>query len=128
MSRTGAPVYSVAVTTTGGAGVATGSGTINILRTGYVEWVYLDYNGAAPNTTDVTIAFSATPPGGNILAYSNANTDALLFPRGSAVTTAGAAITDSHVPILAGGALTVSVAQCDALTAAVTVYVCVREI
>ena len=112
---------SVSVTTTGSAGSATGSATLT-LPAGWIEWVYLDYHASAPATTDVTIAYADTPPGGNVLAVSNSATDALYFPRSGCVTNAAAAITDSYTRFPAGEALSVSVAQADALTGAVTVY------
>lgn len=120
-------VVSVAVTTTGGAGSATGSGSL-ALPAGYIDWVYLDYHADAPGaTTDVTLAYADTPPGGNILVVSNSATDALYFPRATAHTAAGAAVTDSHVRWPAGEPITVSVAQSDALTACVTAYVAVTK-
>jgi len=131
MARLGAPIYSVAITTTdggGGAGTCTGSGTITVLREGYLEWVYYDFHASAPGTTDVTGTLATTPPGGLLFTSTSSATDVLQFPRGSAVTTGGVAITNSHVPLLVSGPITVAVAQCDALTAAVTVYVKVREI
>lgn len=120
-------VYSTAITTTGNAGVAAGSGTIIIEKTGYLEWVYYDFHASAPATTDVTGAFAATPPGGTLFTSTSSATDVLQFPRAAAVNTAGSAITNSHVPIALTGSVTVSVAQCDALTAAVTVYIGVME-
>lgn len=115
--------YSVAVTTAGSAGSATGSGTLTIDRVGYLEWIYIDYDGSAPATTDVTIANSATPPGGNVLVATNSATDTLYLPRGKPVDNAGSAITNAHSRFAVGGPLSVSVAQCDAITDAVTVYV-----
>lgn len=115
--------YSVAVTTTGDAGLATGSATLNIPEVGLIEWIYLDFHGNAPATTDTTIAFAQNPPGGNLLVVSNSATDVLLFPRAKCVDNANAAITNSFDKFTVGGALTISVAQCDALTDAVTVHI-----
>src|SRR5512137_1194943 len=108
MSSRGATVYPVSIDTVdggGGAGTCTGSGTITVKRTGYLEWVYYDFNAAAPGTTDVTGTLAATPPGGLLFTSANSATDVLQFPRGSAVTTGGVAITNSHVPILVGNAI-----------------------
>lgn len=120
-------VYSKAITTTGSAGAATGSGTIIFEKAGYLEWVYYDFHASAPATTDVSTAFAATPPGGTIFTSTSSTTDVLQFPRGAAVNTAGTAITNSSVLIAVSGSVTVSIAQCDALTDAVTVYVAVVE-
>lgn len=107
----------LAITTTGSAGTATGSATSGIL-TGYIYDIYLDYDAAAPNTTDVTVAY-ATPGGGNILVKSNSATDTLYAPRKAACDNAASALT-WYEPYYVNGTLTVSVAQCDAITAAVT--------
>jgi hypothetical protein len=120
-------VYAVAITTTGSAGVATGSGVIKIPIVGFIEWIYLDFHASAPATTDVTISYPAIPPGGNVLAAANLNTDSLLFPRAKCVDNANAAITNSFTKFPVAGDLNVAVAQSDALTAAVTVYVAVMK-
>lgn len=119
--------YSAAITTTGSAGSATGTGTFSVTVPGYLEWIYLDFHASAPATTDTTIAFASTPPGGNILVVTNSATDALYYPRGGAVSNAAAAITNSHVMIPVAGTINISLAQCDALTAAVTVYMGVSQ-
>jgi hypothetical protein len=113
---------STAVTTTGSAGSATGSATL-ALPDGWVEWIYLDFHASAPATTDTTIAYADTPPGGNILVVSNSATDALKFPRAGCVDNANSAITASYTRFPAGEPVTISLAQSDALTGAVTVYV-----
>ena len=128
MARLGAPIYAVSIDTVGGAGVAAGSGTITVKREGYIEWVYHDFNAAAPGTTDVTGTLATTPPGGLLWTSGNSATDALQFPRAAVVNTGGTAITNTSAPILVSGPITVAVAQCDALTAAVVVYLKVREI
>lgn len=112
---------SAAITTTGDAGLASGSGSI--VLEGDVEWIYIDYHASAPATTDVTIAYSSTPPGGNILAVSNIATDALYFPRATCVNNAASAITNSFTKFPVWGPVSISVAQCDALASAVTVYI-----
>lgn len=119
--------FTVAVTTTGGAGVATGSGSTTETIEGYLLDVSLDYHASAPATTDVTVTHSGTPTA--ILTVSNTATDGRYPVRDTAVTAAaGAAITNSHVPIPINGTFTVSVAQCDALTAAVTATIRVQTL
>lgn len=114
-------IVSVAVTTTGSAGSATGTGTLTTPG-GWIEWLYYDFHASAPATTDVTISYADTPPGGNLHATSNTATDVLVFPRATCVNNANSAITNSYTRFPAGEAFTVSVAQADALTACVTVY------
>jgi hypothetical protein len=110
----------VAVTTTGVAGSATGSGTSAAMN-GLLWDVYLDYHASCPVTADVTIAYADR--GGNILVVSNNATDGLYHPRAKPVDNANAAITNAHDKFALHGALTVSVAQADALTACVTAYI-----
>ena len=121
-------IYSVAVTTTGDNASATGSGTINIPRTGHLEWVYLNFHASAPGaTTDVTISNADTPPGGNILVTTDTATDAIFYPRATCVSNANSAITNSLTRFAVIGDLTVAVAQSNALTACVTAYAAVSH-
>jgi hypothetical protein len=101
----------VAVTTTGGAGAATGEGT-TIPINGLLLDIYLDYNAAAPATTDVTISDAVF---GNLVVKSNNNTDCKLSPR-EQVCDGLAADTGLYDLIPLNGVLTVSVAQADAHT------------
>ena len=110
----------VAVTTAGGAGVATGSAISGALN-GELLDIYLDFHASAPATTGTTIAY--TDRGGNVLAVANANTDALYAPRVAPVNNANAAITNAHDRFALSGRLTVSVAQSDALTDCVVAYI-----
>jgi hypothetical protein len=107
-------IQKIAITTVGAAGSAVGSGT-TIPIIGFLLDVFLDYNAAAPNTTDVTIS---DPTFGNDLVKSNNATDIWLAPRKQTVDPAGAD-TGSYDLIPINGPLTISVAQCDALTDAV---------
>ena len=109
----------VPVTTTGAAGSATGTATTETLH-GFLLDVYLDFHATAPATTDTTIAYALR--GGNILAVANSGTDALLTPRVKPVDNANAAITNAHERFPLNDALTVSLAQSDALDPAVVVY------
>ena len=120
-------VYAISVTTTGSAGSAAGTGTAAIWPAGYLEWVYYDYHASAPNTTDITGTMSGAMPGGTVFTRSNSATDALVYPRAAAIDTAASAITNSGERIALTGTLTVTLAQCDALTDAVTVYVGVNS-
>lgn len=118
-------IVSGAVTTTGSAGAATGSVTLCVR--GYIEWIYFDFHASTPATTDTTVAYANTPPGGNILVLTSTATDVLKFPRAGAVTAANAAITDSNTRFPAWGDVTVSLAEADALATALTVYIGVQR-
>lgn len=111
-------VERVAITTTGVAGSAAGSGT-TIPINGFLLDVYLDYHASCPATADVTIA---DPVFGNIVVKSNNATDAWLAPRKDTVDAAAAA-TGLYDLIPLNSALTISVAQADALTDCVVAYV-----
>lgn len=114
-------VESVAVTTTGEAGSASGSADSVVLH-GYLLDVYLDYHASAPGaTTDVTITYKDR--GDTILAVANNATDGRYAPRQKPVDNANAAITNAHDRFPLNGKLTVAVAQSDALTACVTAHI-----
>jgi hypothetical protein len=104
-------IQKVAITTTGAAGNASGSGT-TIPIMGFLLDVYLDYNAAAPATTDVTIS---DPTFGNALVKSNNATDGWYAPRKQTCDPA-AADTGLYDLIPLSGPLTIAVAQADALT------------
>lgn len=114
----------VAVTTTGSAGSATGSGVTEAVS-GFLLDVHLDFDGDAPGTTDVTV--KETGAADNLVLSTDSVTDVRLAPRQSLVTRAAAAITNSHDRIPVTGTITVSVAQCDALDPAVTATIRVLE-
>jgi hypothetical protein len=111
-------VCRVAITTAGGAGAAVGSGT-TIPIMGFLLDVFLDYNAAAPATTDVTIS---DPVFGNVVVKSNNATDIWIAPRKQTCDVA-AADTGLYDLVPLNGALTISVAQCDALTDALVATV-----
>ena len=109
------------VTTTGGAGSATGSAVSGALN-GFLLDVYLDFHASAPATTDTTLAYTS-PANGNILVITNSATDALHAPRKQASDAAGAAVSGVYDLYPLNGTITLSVAQSDALTGAVTARV-----
>src|SRR4030042_1720581 len=75
MSQIG--ISTITINTAGGAGVAVGSGT-TISINGFLLDLFIDYNAAAPATTDVTIS---DPTFGNLVVKSNNATDIWLAPR-----------------------------------------------
>jgi len=111
-------VERVAITTAGAAGSAVGSGS-TIPINGYLLDVYLDYHASCPATADVTIADAVF---GNLVVKSNYATDAWLAPRKQTCDQA-AADTGLYDLIPLNGALTISIAQADALTACVVAYI-----
>lgn len=117
----GVYVYQVNVTTTGTAGSATGSTTTGTIN-GFLIGVYLNYHASAPATTDATLAY-ATPHTGSIIVASNTATDAFHLPRKQASDATAAAITGVYDVVPVSGTLTLSLAQCDALTDAVVAYI-----
>lgn len=94
-------------------------------RMGYVVAIGLDFSASAAAGTDTTITIASPDgPAQTILAVTDSNSDGWFYPRGSAVTTANAAITDSHVAIPISGVLTATVAQGGAtVTNCVSAYI-----
>ena len=118
--------HKATVTTTGSAGSATGNVIIALPMCELVA-VYLDFHASAPATTDTTI----TAPGGDpadvtVLTVSNSATDAWKYPKVQDHDNTGAAITGAYSDPVIPQNLLVALAQCDALTAALTIYVYVR--
>lgn len=110
----------VYVTTAGVAGSATGSSTSHELD-GYLESIYFDFHASCPATADTTVAFATR--GGNIIVLTNTATDVLHAPVKQACDATGTAIPGAYVNHVLNQPLTVSVAQADALTNCVTVYI-----
>ena len=108
----------IKITTAGGAGAATGSGT-SIPVQGFLLDVFIDYHADAPATTDVTISQATF---GNIVVKSNNATDAWLVPRKQTCDQA-AADSGSYDLIPVSGPLTIAVAEADALTDCVSVTI-----
>jgi hypothetical protein len=119
----------IAVTTTGSAGSATGNETLTLGRAGFVRAVQVDYHASAPATTDVTIQADDSS-GATLLTISNVNTDIAAKPVGmpgiDEANGALAATDSSSGGLPFGTGLYVAVAGCDALTDAVTVHVWVE--
>lgn len=114
----------IKVTTAGSAGSATGSGVSSEVIRGKVWGVYLNFHASAPGTTDTTVKTTGNgPPSYNIVVATDTATDAMLNPAAKPVDNANTAITNSHRPFPICDTITVSVAQCDALTDAVVAHV-----
>lgn len=111
-------VSRIAITTTGSAGTATGSGS-TIPINGFLLDVFIDYHASCPATADVTISDAVF---GTVLAVSNNATDGWYAPR-KATCDPAAAATGLYDLIPLNGPLAISVAQADALTNCVVVHV-----
>lgn len=106
------------ITTTGVAGSASGSGTINRCE-GLLLDIFINYHASCPATADVTISDAVF---GNIVVKSNSNTDAWIAPRKDTCDVA-AASTGMYDLIPLNGSLNVSIAQADALTDCIVVTI-----
>jgi len=117
-------VSTVAVTTTGSNGSATGYASTATLYNAKLWWIYLDYHADAPaGTTDITIAYGTR--GGNVYAKANNVTDVLVHPRCAPVNNAASAITNAHSHfVVHNDTLKVTIAESNPLTACVTAYIC----
>lgn len=122
----GTDTYTIAVTTTGSAGSATGTADSVPIR-GEIVSIKTDYHTSAPNTTTVTYTeFGGM--GQAILSLSASNTDATHYPSTVVNNASGAAVTDASRPILLTGTkVRVAVASSNALTDAVVVTVKVKR-
>lgn len=97
--------------TTGGAGVATANTDSSEIVEGEIIAVHLAYQGSPPaGTTDIVLEETTYSPAVRVLAITNAATDGWFFPRASAVTNAGVAITDSAVRIVVADYLNLLIA------------------
>ena len=111
----------VAVDTAGSAGAATGSSRLNVGPARLLA-VKLDYDNAAPGTTDVTIVTDRAMDR-TLFTRANAASDGLFHPRVLAHDNAAAEIAagnNGYEPQLVFGYIEVRVAGCDAITAALT--------
>jgi len=115
------------VTTTGEDGAAVGTAESELLISGEIKAVVLDYHASAPNTTDVNL-YMTDAPSYLILDYDDKNTDVGLHPRKQACIDDGTAVTIDGTyfdaePYVVHGKLTLAVAGCNALTDAVTAWI-----
>lgn len=116
--------FKIPVTTTGSNGAASGDGYSDRPINGEVRAVVVDWHASAPNTSDITVVVEADGNHPSITLYSktNANTDVTVYPKVQNTDINGGAIAAQYQHIVAAGRVKVSVADCDALPSAVTVY------
>lgn len=118
-------ITAVTVTTTGSAGVATGSATSQRLK-GTLNAIRVVYNGSAPATTDLTIT-ETNAMGRAILTLVNTNTSAVYYPEVQSSGLTGSAISAEYKEIYIDSEVTIAVAQSDALAPAVTVIFAIED-
>ena len=119
----------VRVTTTGANGSASGTGETSGPIMGLLRGIAYDFHASAPATTDVTVRTKGgTPPSYTLHATTNTVTDVMVVPAAKPVDNANAAITDAHAPFPLADYVEVVVAQANALTNAVVVYLFVEEL
>ena len=118
--------HQLKVSTTGSDGVATGSSGVSVPPSELVA-VYLDYNGLAPATTDVTITSPGNPASLTILTRSNSATDGWFYPKVQNHDNVAAAVTGSYSDPPIHGSIQIDLAQCDALTDALVATVYIRR-
>jgi hypothetical protein len=110
----------ITVTTTGSAGAATGQKDTIKLDPCLLEAVKIDYHASAPGTTDLTLS-EVDGLGRDLLVLSDNATDGIYYPRHTTHDDAGADA-GSKTPYVIEGAIRVALAECDALTDAVQVW------
>lgn len=112
----------ISVDTEGAAGSATGSGTGETRLHGTIEAVKVDYHTSAPATTDVTITLGGDVPIviGNL---ADTKTDVIFHPAIELADNTGTGLTQYSKPFADWVPVTVAVAGCDELTAAVVVTI-----
>lgn len=124
----------IAVTTTGSAGSATGTATSPRI-VGEVLGIDVNYHASAPATTDLTITADAVSGGQaarNLLVLTNVNSDGYYQPAVPLHDSAGAAVTydgtnEIYKPPVVNSTITVSIAGADALTNCATVTIHYRR-
>jgi len=118
-------VQKITVTTTGANASATGTGYGARAVNGEVRALYVDWSADAPNTSDIDVVVESDDNRPEVVLYSkdNAVTDLWVYPKVQSTDTAGAVVTGEYQHPLANGRISVSIAGCNALTTAVTVYV-----
>lgn len=112
---------SLAVSTAGAAGSAVGSASGGVVTSRLLS-VGVKYHASAPATTDVVVKCISPSGTKTILTLTNNNTNKPpMVVNEGLVDSSGAAVADSVALPIISGAISVEVAGCDALTAAVVV-------
>lgn len=106
----------LAVSTSGVDGSATGTETTNYPLDGRLAAIHLDYSATQAATTDVTV--TGGNPATTLLTVTDNKTDGWYYPHAVAQDAAGANVTYDgtrpiYIPTPLAGYLTVAVAQAD---------------
>ena len=117
--------YTLKVSTTGSSGSATGS-LVTALPYCELLAARLDFHASAPGTTDTTLSSPGGPVSVTLLTITNSATDASYYPTHQLDDSTGSAITGAYIPAIIHGNLLTELAQCDALTDALTMTIFVR--
>ena len=117
--------YTIKVSTTGSSGSATGS-LVTALPYCELLAARLDFHASAPGTTDTTLSSPGGPVSVTLLTITNSATDAWFYPPHQLDDSSGSAITGAYIPGIIHGNLLTELAQCDALTDALTMTIFVR--
>ena len=117
-------VHKITVTTTGSNGSATGTGYSTRAVNGEVRALRVDWGATAPASSDIDVVVESDDNRPEVVLFSkdDSATDAWVYPKVQSTGTDGNAISGEYQHPLANGRLKVSVAGCNALTTAVTVY------
>jgi len=118
----------ITVTTTGADDSASGTGYSARALVGEVMALRVDWSGDAPAGSDIDVVCESDDDHPEITLYDkdDSKTDAWVYPTIEETDTAGTG-RSTYRPIPISGRLKVSVADCDALATAVTVYAYVRQ-
>lgn len=117
--------HKITVTTTGENGAATGDGYSARGVNGEVRALYVDWSASAPGTSDIDVVVESDDNRPEVMLYSKDDSvaDTWMYPKVQSTDTGGSGITGQYQHPLANGRIKVSVAESNALTTAVTVYV-----
>jgi hypothetical protein len=122
----------VKITSSGTDGSATGTSDTEVLLTGQIVRVDIDFAAGITTTTDLTLAGANDLVSANIVNLSNTATDVVLYPHvqvtnnaGTGLTLDGTRLKTDYYPV--ADILTLTIAQTTAATPAVTVDIYYRE-
>jgi hypothetical protein len=122
----------VKITSTGAEGSATGTNDTEVLLTGQIVRVDVDFAAGITTTTDLTLAGANDLVSANIVNLSNTATDIVLYPHvqvtnnaGTGLTLDGTRLLTDYYPV--ADILTLTIAQTTAATPAVTVDIYYKE-
>jgi hypothetical protein len=114
--------HKLTVDTTGAAGLATGSADTGEVIRGRIIRIDVDYNAAAPATTDLTITEKSALLPKTLVSLPNTNADTTIYPAFQLTDETGTGVAE-YESVAVNDYLTVALDQCDALTPAITVEI-----